>query len=380
MNRSINKAHKMTKAVTALVVAMTVLVVGVVIWVCVDSYANIQYHEAVSTKLDSIQSVALDMQDILKESSDSLKIKAFEEILEAKIDAVIIEENSSAIDSNNYMALILTLVTLCVSLSAVIPYIVGKSISKFEIKNVVEDLYAKDKHDVSVKYRESVNMLLASEAHLSRMTAYELLSISQLQDQLQKLQALQESPAPQESPALPTDSPFDLSIHPAWALGWASKALFRYVVIGNPDYKRFCDELRNYIKIRRNLTSDSIVVERAFYDLFNALTYNTILNNGMLHDLDDDLKECLKELAVYLPKPDHVTTTENASITVDSIVAKAKEKSHIDQYLDSDYLKGRYETSAKYLASEIMKYLASPPQDGGKEGHQSDGNNDKITE
>ena len=330
----------MTNAVTALVVAMTVLVVAVVFWVYVDSNANRQYHEEVSTKLDSIKSVALDMQDILKESSDSLKIEAFEEILEAKIDAVIIEENSSAIDSNNYMALILTLVTLCVSLSAVIPYIVGKSISKYEIKNVVEELYAKDKHDVSVKYRESVNMLLASEAHLSRMTAYELLTFYKLQNKACCLNNL------------------DLKKHPIWVIGWSSKALFRYVVIGNLSYKDFCTDLCKYIQECKdeNLSYDSIVLERAFYDLFNALTFDSTLNNGMLDGLTIELKECLKNLALSLYK--NMTTTENTFVNVDYIKAKAIDKSHKDQYLDSDYFKDKYENYANKLASEIMEYLS----------------------
>lgn len=335
VRRFMNKVFTMTNAVTALVSSMIVLVVAVIFWVCNDSRVNKEYHEEISTKLDKIQGIALNAQDILKQSSDSLKIEAFEEILEAKIDAVIIEENSSAIDSNNYMALILTLVTLCVSLSAVIPYIVGKSISKFEIKNVVEDLYAKDKHDVSVKYRESVNMLLASEAHLSRMTAYELLTFYRLQNQTFCLSNL------------------DLRKHPVWVIGWASKALFRYVVIGNLSYKDFCKDLCKYIQECKdeNLAYDSIVLERAFYDLFNALTFDSTLNNGMLDGLTIELKECLKNLALSLYK--------NTSVNVVSILAKAKDKSHIDQYLDSDYLKDKYEKSAINLASEIIKKLES---------------------
>lgn len=355
VGRLINKVFTMTNAVTALVSSMIVLVVAVIFWVCNDSRVNKEYHEEISTKLDKIQGIALNAQDILKESSDSLNIEALEDLIEAKIDAAIIEEKSSAIDSNNYMALILTLVTLCVSLSAVIPYIVGKSISKFEIKNVVEDLYAKDKHDVSVKYRESVNMLLASEAHLSRMTAYELLTFYRLQNQTFCLSNL------------------DLRKHPVWVIGWASKALFRYVVIGNLSYIRFCKELSDYIEVYKkgDLDSDPIVLERAFYDLFNALTFDSTLNNGMLDGLTKELKKCLKKLAVSLYK--NMTTTENTFVNVDYIKAKAIDKSHKDQYLDSDYFKDKYENDANKLASEILEYLASKLEE---EKQKKDNNSD----
>ena len=141
--------------------------------------------------------------------------------------------------------------------------------------------------------------------------------------------------------------------HPVWVIGWASKALFRYVVIGNLSYIRFCEELSDYIEIYKkgDLDSDPIVLERAFYDLFNALTFDSTLNNGMLDGLTIELKECLKNLALSLYK--------NTSVNVGSIVAKSKDKSHIDQYLDSDYLKDKYEKSAINLASEIIKKLES---------------------
>ena len=340
----------MTKAVTALVVAMTVLVVGVVIWVCVDSYANIQYHEAVSTKLDSIQSVALDMQDILKESSDSLKIKAFEEILEAKIDAVIIGENSSAIDSNNYMALILTLVTLCVSLSAVIPYIVGKSISKFEIKNVVEDLYAKDKHDVSVKYRESVNMLLASEAHLSRVTAYELLTVG--------------SKSPVKNVAL-TNS--------VWAIGWASKALIRYITSCNSEnynsYKDFAVELLIYIdkaceggfkcEFDENTTK---IAKRSFLDLLNAIVYNKTLNKKLI-----DSKQLTKLKGHLNTLYGKVSQQFEANIVspqfeanINNVIQAALKKSHYQLYLDAECDQDTFKSLLEDEVGDLTLTLDSP--------------------
>ena len=280
-----DKVFTMTNAVTALVSSMIVLVGVVIFWVYNDSRVNKEYHEEISTKLDKIHGVALNAQDILKESSKTQKIKALEDLLEAKIDAAIIEEKSSAIDSNNYMALILTLVTLCVSLSAVIPYIVGKSISKFEIKNVVEDLYAKDKHDVSVKYRESVNMLLASEAHLSRVTAYELLTVG--------------SKSPVSNVEL-TNS--------IWAIGWASKALIRYITSCNSEnynsYKDFAVELLSYIdkaceggfkcQFDENTTK---IAKRSFLDLLNAIVYNETLYKEFLdHNQLANLRKCLNDL------------------------------------------------------------------------------------
>lgn len=283
------KVFTMTNAVTALVSSMIVLVVAVIFWVCNDSRVNRKYHEEISTKLDKIHGVALNAQDILKESSKNQKIKALEDLLEAKIDAAIIEEKSSAIDSNNYMALILTLVTLCVSLSAVIPYIVGKSISKFEIKNVVEDLYAKDKHDVSVKYRESVNMLLASEAHLSRVTAYELLTMI--------------PPVGSKSPSSNV-----MLTNSIWAIGWASKALIRYITSCNSEnygsYKGFACELLSYINkasgggFEGDIDKNNLkIAKRSFLDLLNAIVYNETLYKEFLdHNQLANLRKCLNDL------------------------------------------------------------------------------------
>ena len=76
----------------------------------------------------------------------------------------------------------------------------------------------------------------------------------------------------------------------------------------------------------------------------------------MLDGLTIELKECLKNLALSLYK--NMTTTENTFVNVDYIKAKAIDKSHKDQYLDSDYFKDKYENYANKLASEIMEYLS----------------------
>lgn len=344
-----DKVFTMTNAVTALVSSMIVLVVAVIFWVCNDTRVNKKYHEEISTKLDKIQGIALNAQDILKESSDTLNIEALEDLLEAKIDAAIIEEKSSAIDSNNYMALILTLVTLCVSLSAVIPYIVGKSISKFEIKNVVEDLYAKDKHDVSVKYRENVNMLLASEAHLSRVTAYELLTMI--------------PPVGSKSPS----SNVKLT-NSVWAIGWASKALIRYITSCNSEnynsYKDFAVELLSYIDkaceggfcdFDENTTQ---IAKRSFLDLLNAIVYNKTLYKKLIESKQlTKLKGHLNTL--------YGKVAPQFEANINNVIQAALKKSHYQLYLDAECDQDTFKSLLEDEVGDLTLTLDSPDKPQG---------------
>lgn len=322
--------------VIALVIAMLILVLATVGWVVTDFFINRSYHRQVKARLEAIEYITVDFTDSTqKYEGNILSAKDIKDLLDQKIQG-----EATIIDSNNYLAIILTLITLCVSLSVVIPYIVGRAVSSKDIKDRVDELYAQQAYDASKRYKENVNMLLASEAHLSRMTAYELLSIYNYH---------------KPSPSDPS-STFSSHKHPAWALGWASKALFRYVVIDNQSYKSFCKDLCGYIMqckglIKSPLGSYKSIAERAFYDLFNALTYYRTLENRMLDGLVKDLTDCLNNLSVLL--------NNEISITEDDIKEKANAKSHKYQYLDSENLRDKYDSCASKLAKEVIQYIES---------------------
>lgn len=364
--RVISKCFTMSNAVTALVISMIILVVAVVFWVNQDRELNNQYHDAVIARLDTIltntkafETRIKDLTDSsvikgltapsgikdptvssrIKGLTDSLRLDAIEELVKTKIATQVIAENHTAMDSNNYMALILTLVTLCVSLSAVIPYIVGKSISKYEIKDVVEDLYVKDKQDVNQKYRTNVNMLLASEAHFSRMMAYQLVTMLKIRN---------------------TDDEEDPKIgkmNPIWAIGWASKALIRYITSCNSEnydsHKNFAADLLTYIQSSveaingvSEYQNDEIgkVAKRSFIDLLNVIVYYKVLYTKLFnHEQKRALEGYLETL---------YGKVKGMFSDKDILKAEALKKSHYQIYLDVKEDQDRFE---ELLGNEVKK-------------------------
>lgn len=334
-----NSSAKYDGLVIALLVAMFILVLATIGWVVTDFFINRSYHEQVKSRLEKIEYITVDAVEFA-DSSDLfegkyLTGKDIKDLLDQKIAS-----ESTIIDSNNYLAIILTLITLCVSLSVVIPYIVGRTVSSKDIKDRVDELYTQQAYDSAKRYNENVNMLLASEAHLSRMISYLLLSDYSYHSS---------STTPRE-----IHNKFRVQKHPAWAMGWASKALLRYVVIDKESYRLFCQDLCCYIlycknKLGSNINAYEGIVERAFYDLLNALVYHKILGNKMLDGSVSNLKECLNKLASHLYK--------EKQITRDQLQNGAILKSHKDQYLDSDYMIAKYIEAVGNITAEVIKYL-----------------------
>lgn len=229
-----------------------------------------------------------------------------------------ITDHSSIMDANNYLAIILTLITLCVTLAAVIPYIMGKSILEKDIKDTLEKM----EHKESVKYRNLVDQLERAEAHLSRMTAYTLLVEY-------KLNKCNSSKVP------------NLNIHPYWVIGWASKAIIRYQKCTSKGFatNQFMDNCAEYIKeaakviLKSNISKDKDgVILRAFVDLYDVLQLNNIYKprefqknvsdlEDLLGKLWEKLKECYKE--------------EDTNVE-DTLFDLIKQKTKRTEYLDSD--------------------------------------------
>lgn len=281
-------------------------------------------------------------------------------------DSVIISRDdlevlleSKQIESNDYLAIILTLITLCVSLSAAIPYIVGKSVTSNQVKDTVEELYRKQKDDNDKKTKKTLDKLEAAEAHLSRMVAYNLMYAVRDKD---------------FKKAVSVVKGYDPKHHPFWALGWASKALIRYVKVAQSESvntfatERFCLNCIKYIKDASAAIEDISNVAlatlasgqsplalcdgkvlRAYVDLFDALGfYKSFRYNrkvGVLMNSEDEqaLNEILQKLYQILTQS--TTCVYNAKLA-----QEIAQKSKYNQYLkDTDGSPASYSILEKYI-------------------------------
>lgn len=202
------------------------------------------YWEKVNQSQDSIDTTDAQGKTLMA-------LKQIKEILDTKIP-----EQKAIIDTNNYVAIILTLITVCLTLSTIIPYIVGKSVGKNYVKDAVNSLYQSNKEDVEKKYDKVMSNIQWAEAHLSRMTSYML------------------------TPSLKAKE------NPYWAIGWASKSLIRYITLYSEEgakrahIEKFCEYCITYINESaediRYATSkptcdDRGIIIRAFTDMFDVL-------------------------------------------------------------------------------------------------------------
>ncbi len=243
-----------------------ILVGAVILWIAVDSLVNISYRNKVVNSLDKIDYITVDAI----QTSDSLLVLTGKDIKDMLDDTLL--EEATLMDSNNYLAIILTLITLCVSLSVVIPYIVGRSISAKTIKDTVDDLYEKDKNNSDQQYKRYVDKLLLAEGHLSRMISYLLLHSSK--DKYSKTLSCSE---------------YDEESHPYWAIGWASKSLIRYIKSDSRSYKsnnssfivncvKYIVDANAIITCNGISASDAVLfkdkIERAFVDITDVMGYS----------------------------------------------------------------------------------------------------------
>lgn len=294
---------------------MIVLVAFVIGWVATDTYINRSYHAEVIEKLEGIKYITADAV-IPKDSSNILTAKDIKDLLDQRI-----ETEASIIDSNNYLAIILTLITLCVSLSVVIPYIVGKAVSAKDIKDTVEELYMKNEFDMAVQDKKNLQLLLASEAHLSRMVSYGLLSSARFTySSLNKPE-------------------YEVTNNPVWAMGWAAKSLIRYItscpVENYQSHLVFAKNLIAYI----NDAYEALIstqghnfqwkgnapAQRALLDMLNALAYQETLKTQLL---DGHQIKSLSNIS-----KDLYSRMEDNNFNFGNLSEMAYKKSHYDIYL-----------------------------------------------
>lgn len=321
--------------VSILVIAMTTMVVLVTVNSFRITQERSRYREEVHKILDT------ESEDVTIARED------LESLLEFK-----------QIESNDYLAIILTLITLCVSLSAAIPYIVGKSVTSNQVKDTVEELYRKQKDDSEKEMKKALDKLEAAEAHLSRMVAYDL------------MYSIKDVNFKNPSPVVNDYNP---AHHPFWALGWASKALIRYVKIAQSEsvntfaIEKFCSNCIKYIKDAAKLieyivsmtasqdTSPADLCDgkvlRAYVDLFDALGfYKSFRYNRKVGVLIDSEME--RDLNDILQKLYEILTPSALGFYNETITEQIAKKSKYYQYLkDSDGSPASYPVLCKYIES-----------------------------
>lgn len=165
----------------------------------------------------------------------------------------------------------------------------GKSILEKDIKDAVEEIHESE----TVKYQKLVDQLERSEAHLSRMTAYNLLTEYKLD--LNKCNACGKRVE------------LNLCLHPYWVIGWASKAIIRYLKCTSKGFAtdQFIEDCVEYISEAAKLMTDTTmddekgVIVRAFTDLFDAMQMG---KNKELKEFKHELDTILYELWNILTK------------------------------------------------------------------------------
>lgn len=331
-------AALMSLWVSILVVSMTVMV----ILVTVNSFRITQEHNEYETAIH--EKVNGDDGNIIISRED------FEKLLEYKY-----------IEANDYLAIILTLITLCVSLSAAIPYIVGKAVTSNQVKDTVEELYRKQKDDNERNIKKAIDKLEAAEGHLSRMIAYILMF--SVKDENFKAR-------------FSSFNNYNPDHHPFWALGWASKGLIRYIKVAQSDaintfaIERFCENCVKYIQdasvLIADISSKDIKttsptsfcdgkVLRAYVDLFDALGfYKAFRYNRKVGVLITEKKE--KELNETLMELYKVLTPSAPGFYDESIAKEISKKSKYSQFLkDSDGSPASYTVLCKYIQNWCVK-------------------------
>ena len=186
-----------------------------------------KHHAAMSKPSSSVSRLLLQMKTVRS---------IYPRMTSSSSDSTI-NDNSNVMDINNFISIMLTLITLCLTCSAIIPYVVAKFISESKIKDTIEDVYAKDKERTDRQYHRSVEKLEVAEAHISRMIAYNLKKMDSIRKGI----------------IMTPHASYDYSEHAVWTIGWASKALIRYIRNANAnnvrpnEVSKFCAECISYI-------------------------------------------------------------------------------------------------------------------------------------
>lgn len=322
----------MRKVLDFLIGALIVVMVALVVYVC---YVVYDQHEEAQYALNTIDNVIKKIENVDTSQGQgyvSISKEDLKNLVEARVS-----DNSGIMDINSFISIMLTLITLCLTCSAIIPYVVAKFISEAKIKDTVEDIYARDKALTDKQFRQSLEKLEVAEAHLSRMTAYNLMKIDILRKDLSR----------------GATSGYNYTVHAAWTIGWASKSLLRY--IRNVDSQsarpaevsKFCKDCIEYIKDSTNNlrpASSSHLLNgdpkdkalRAVCDILDVILYYKSLGknksvNAIIGSSDiDELSKVARTLYLCIEKS---KSNSNKEWPSDANFKTIRDKSKYKEYL-----------------------------------------------
>lgn len=194
----------------------------------------------------------------------------------------------------------LTILTVSFALAAIIPYIVGNSVAKNEVNNIVEEKFK----SVERKYATSLFSLRKQNAHSKRMSANLLNSVDGITNK-------------------------------KWALGWASEALISYILISSIyDSTKYVDECINIIK-------------NIYLEIDDNKGKVQGINNGEVQGINKRTLKSLLTMHAYLylnhkPTLDKINNNSisicNMEANLLSLMMQEENQSDIQQYIKSkDY-------------------------------------------
>lgn len=268
--KNITGGRVMTFLVGILILTQIVLIVDVIFIVNRESnYKPIQtdiINFSLQTDIvnDSIVSNASNDFEMLPEAIEKAAVIAAKRVVNDELKKAIntaVENNvieSKKNSESGFSAIMLAMITLCVTLAVVIPYVIGKAITQNDIRNVVHE------HNKQFDNRidEAVKKLEWSEAHFSRMTAYFLLNKNEN--------------------------------NPDWVIGWASKSLIRYLNQDSPQpwTDNFCRNCLKYIsegigEFGKISNIDDNRKIRAIKDAYDAVCMMVAKSNIFKSDIKD---------------------------------------------------------------------------------------------
>ena len=215
--------------------------------------------------------------------ADSLQVAA--PIVKEKV----VHQDAIADNSPTIISIILTLITLCVTLSIVIPYVQGKTMTEGKIREVASEYYRDAFAAIERNHQAVMEDSIWEDAHHARMIAYLLLKSNDVNDKV-------------------------------WSIGWASKSLLRYLKLtrkfpdryGDNNYhvNDFIKKSIDYLKEADQVLSTTEIknrkkeVLRAFSDL--SLATFLAQENDCFPDLDSLLKNVYDQLVALSISPSEI--------------------------------------------------------------------------
>lgn len=215
--------------------------------------------------------------------ADSLQVAA--PIVKEKV----VHQDAIADNSPTIISIILTLITLCVTLSIVIPYVQGKTMTEGKIREVASEYYRDAFAAIERNHQAVMEDSIWEDAHHARMIAYLLLKSNDVNDKV-------------------------------WSIGWASKSLLRYLKLTRKFPDRYGDnkyhvddfikKCIDYLKEAEKVLSGTEVKNRKKEALraFSDLSLATYLaqENDHFPDLDSLLKNVYDQLVKLSISPSEI--------------------------------------------------------------------------